>query len=326
VTAVNDVYNVDRTDTAGMSNVRTLLLQLSTRLATSDALAAAQENTALDREARDIVATLLGISPGEVSRRVDEDVEHDVAIRAHNVANRRATGEPLAYCLGSAPFRHLELMVDKRVLIPRPETEIVVDQVLRLMANRRGGIAIDIGTGSGAIALSLATEGRFERVIATDISPDALAVARQNADRLLTTAAASNDTTKGWADAAVEIRLGRDFEPLGGMKANVVVSNPPYIAPDEASELPPSVRDWEPALALYADNGGMASYDVLLAGAPSHLVTGGWLVLEVDSRRASETARRATASGLYDSVQLERDLTNRDRVLLARVRSDIIPE
>lgn len=326
MSAVSDSYESGRSAIAGECTVRTLLLQLSSRLAMSDVLAAAQENNGLDREAREIVATLLGVSPGEVSRRVDENVDEVVATRALNITMRRAKGEPLAYCLGSAPFRHLELLVDNRVLIPRPETEVVVDQALRLMANRRGGIAVDIGTGSGAIALSLATEGRFERVVATDVSPDALAVARLNADRVLNADALATVSTREWAPAHVEFRLGRDFEPLGGIRAQVVVSNPPYIAPDEAAELPLSVRVWEPALALFADDGGMARYDVLLAGAPSYLVTGGWLVLEVDSRRAIETARRATACGLYDAVQLVRDLTNRDRVLLARVRGDISSE
>ncbi|MBC8087569.1 MAG: peptide chain release factor N(5)-glutamine methyltransferase [Phycisphaerae bacterium] len=310
---------------ASTHTIRALLAQLTRQLQASPTLTGADERAGLHREAREILATLLHRSLGEVSRGGDHPIDGDVALQAFGVAARRATGEPLAYCLGSAAFRHLELAVDSRVLIPRPETEIVVEQALKLTAAHAGGVAVDIGTGSGAIALSLATEGRFERVIATDISADALDVAAANADLMLHRAGtdAGLGTTTNSRVAPIEFRLGADFEPLGGIKARVIVSNPPYIAWEEAPDLPASVRDWEPHLALFADDGGMARYDVLLAGAPSHLAPGGWLVLEVDSRRATETARRATLSGLYENVQLIRDLTNRDRVLIARVSSDI---
>ena len=182
----------------------------------------------------------------------------------------------------------------------------MVDEALNAMHGRTGGIAVDIGTGSGAIALSLASEGRFDRVIATDVSPDALAVAELNAARLVP------------PHAPVEFRLGADLWPLAGIKACLIVSNPPYIAPEEASSLPASVRDWEPALALFADDGGMARYDLLLAGAADYLEPGGWLVLEVDARRAGETARRATRTGKFTGVRLVRDLAGRDRVLVAQ--------
>lgn len=133
-----------------------------------------------DREARWLVAAVMDLAPGELGRLLSVGYHTPVATQARiNVAaQRRARGEPMAYCVGSAPFRHLVLEVDRRVLIPRPETEIVVGEALRVTADRPGGVAVDIGTGSGAIALSLATEGRFERVIATDLSDDALAVGK----------------------------------------------------------------------------------------------------------------------------------------------------
>lgn len=286
--------------------VRQLLADLEAVLCASRVLADAGENNELSRESREILAALLDLSPGDVSRRSDEMVPLEIASRALAVAERRAMGEPLAYAVGSAAFRHLVLNVDRRVLIPRPETEIVVEEALKAVRGRAGGIAVDIGTGSGAIALALATEGRFDRVIATDISPDALAVARTNSAQL------------NAAHAPIEFRLGADLAPLGGIKACLIVSNPPYIALDEAASLPASVRDWEPALALFADDGGMARYDALIAGAPAHLEPGGWLVLELDSRRAHETARRTTQDGRYTNVSLIRDLTGRDRVLVAR--------
>ncbi|MEP6763282.1 MAG: peptide chain release factor N(5)-glutamine methyltransferase [Gemmatimonadaceae bacterium] len=279
------------------------ILQVSTEY---NELETVDKERACDREAREMLSAILDVTPGEVSRRSDKLVDESTAQRAYEAARRRSLGEPLAYCLGSAAFRHLILNVDSRVLIPRPETEVVVDEALKVTASQSGGIAIDIGTGSGAIAISLATEGKFDRVIATDLSPDALAVASGNANRIM------------GQSSIVEFRKGGDFEPLSGVKARVIVSNPPYISPDERSSLPASVREWEPSMALFADEGGMARYDVRLAGAPGHLENGGWLVLEVDSRRAGETARRAREDGRYSEVRLLKDLSGRQRVLVAR--------
>ena len=286
--------------------VRVLLKELETQLRASPVLAESGENASLDREARELLSTVMNITLGAVSQRSESVVDAATTARAIAVVQRRVLGEPLAYALASASFRYLTLYVDRRVLIPRPETEIVVDEALNAMHGRTGGIAVDIGTGSGAIALSLASEGRFDRVIATDVSPDALAVAELNVARLVP------------PHAPVEFRLGADLSPLAGIKACLIVSNPPYIAPEEASSLPASVRDWEPALALFADDGGMARYDLLLAGAADYLEPGGWLVLEVDARRAGETARRATRTGKFTGVRLVRDLAGRDRVLVAQ--------
>lgn len=293
--------------------VRALLTELEKRLQASRVLAESGENSGLAREAREIVAVVMDVTPGDVSRRATDALDAAMVDRAIAATERRALGEPLAYALGSAAFRHLVLQVDRRVLIPRPETEIVVDEALKVMRGRSGGIAVDIGTGSGAIALSLASEGQFDRVIATDVSADALTVAKTNFERLVP------------PHAPVEFRLGADLAPLEGIRACMIVSNPPYIAPEEASSLPASVRDWEPALALFADDGGMARYDRLLAGAADYLEPGGWLVLEVDARRAQETARRATQSGRYTSIRLVRDLAGRERVLVARAGSEGSP-
>ncbi|MEP6781777.1 MAG: peptide chain release factor N(5)-glutamine methyltransferase [Gemmatimonadaceae bacterium] len=275
----------------------------STEYADLDVAEAAVQRS---RESREILSAVMALSPGDVSRASDQELEPAIAQRALAAALRRSRGEPLAYCVGSAAFRHLVLQVDSRVLIPRPETEIVVAEALKVAALNPGGIAIDIGTGSGAIAISLATEGNFDFVIATDLSPDALVVATDNANRIV------------GKSRQLEFRQGGDFEPLSGVKARVIVSNPPYISPDERSLLPASVRDWEPPMALFAAEGGMARYDALLAGAPDHLENGGWLVLEVDSQRAGETARRARNDTRYSQVRLVRDLAGRDRVLVAQ--------
>ncbi len=235
--------------------------------------------------------------------------------RVRDAARRLRTGMPLAYAAGTAAFRHLVLHVDDRVLIPRPETEIVVDHALRLMQGVSGGLAVDVGTGSGAIALALAQEGAFERVIGTDISADALAVARLNGERVASA-----------LRTPVEWRLGADLTPVHGLAVRLIVSNPPYIAFSEASALPSSVRDWEPPTALFAADNGMARYAELLRGAPSLLEPGGWIVLECDSMRAGETAALAERLGAYERVRVYDDLTGRARVLVAQRRTPWPPD
>lgn len=263
------------------------------------------------REGRQLVAAVLGLSPGELAQRLVRPpaVSPPQAEAIERALHRRLRGEPLAYAVGSAAFRDLVLQVDQRVLIPRPETEVVVGEALRVTASCPGGVAIDIGTGSGAIALSLATEGRFDRVIATDVSADALAVAAANAERL-----------GGSGLAPVEFRLGADLAPVTQERARVLVANPPYIAYGEAAALPPSVRDWEPPLALLAPDDGMARYRAIMTGIRAVLEPGGWLVCEVDARRAGLTAGLARDAGM-EQVQIVQDLAGRDRVLVAQAPS-----
>ena len=284
--------------------MRTLLATVAHDLAESGWLDPESRRHAR-REASLIAAAVLDVSPGQLSRQLDTMPSPQERRAIERAARRRSRGEPLAYAVGTVAFRDLVLHVDARVLIPRPETEIVVDVVLAVTAGGAGGLAVDIGTGSGAIALALATEGRFHAVWGTDVSSDALAVAETNR-RLLPASA-----------APVTLACGTDFAPLPRQRARVIVSNPPYIAFDEAAALPPSVRDWEPPLALFAADRGMARYEVLFAGAANHLEPDGWLVLEVDSRRANETAKRAEHYGFAD-IRLVKDLSDRDRVLVAR--------
>ncbi len=286
------------------TNLRAALISIAALLADSSRIDAESRGDA-HREARLLAAAVLAVSPGALARTLDDPLTREYHERLLHAAQRRANGEPLAYAVGTAAFRHLVLQVDARVLIPRPETEIVVDAALAVTAQRSGGIAVDIGTGSGAIALSLATEGHFDHVWATDISRDALEVAIANYARQ-----PAGTTPATFAS-------GADFAPLAGVKARVIVSNPPYIAYSEAAALPASVRDWEPSMALFAADNGMARYDVLLAGAADHLESEGWLVLEVDARRATDTMARAVHHG-FVNVRLIRDLSDRDRVLVAQ--------
>jgi release factor glutamine methyltransferase len=258
------------------------------------------------KEARDIVAAVVDMPRFWPSLNAGESLSAPDIQRARTASAKRASGAPFAYAVGRAAFRHLTLDVDERVLIPRQETEVLVDAVLEC-AGGDGGVAVDVGTGSGAIALALAMEGSFDLVIGTDVSLGALSVAGANAERL---AAALR--------ARVELRAGSLLAPVRDVRARVVVSNPPYIAFDEAAALPRSVRDWEPVVALFTGAGGMSATAEIVRGAPEILESGGLLALEVDSRRAALAAEMALADGRYGEVTVRLDLAGRERILLAR--------
>lgn len=257
------------------------------------------------QEARDLVSALLDVPRHWPILRANKWVDAVVWQRAMAAARTRASGAPLAYAVGRANFRQLTLDVDERVLIPRPETELLVDLVLARVSR---GIAIDVGTGSGAIAIALATEGEFDRVIATDISVDALELARENATRL---GAANIDFRASDLLQASGVR-NQALEP-----ASVIVCNPPYIAYDELSELPSSVRNWEPSVALTAGGNGLATTFRLVRQAAAVLAPQGLLALEVDARRASLVAERIASDPRYTDVSAHLDLTGRERFVLA---------
>jgi release factor glutamine methyltransferase len=259
-------------------------------------------------EARDLVAAVLDMPRHWPALHREEIVGAETIGHARRAARARASGAPFAYAVGRAAFRHLTLDVDERVLIPRQETEMLVEAVLERFADAGSdwGLAVDVGTGSGAIALALAQEGRFARVIATDVSRGALAVAARNAARLPPA-----------MRAAVELRQGAYLAPVVGERARLIVSNPPYIAHDEARELPASVRDWEPPTALFSAEGGMAATTRIVRDAAAVLAPGGVLALELDSRRAALAAELALADGRYRDVAVRLDLAGRERILLA---------
>ncbi len=266
---------------------------------------------AAEREARELLAALHDMPrhwPSVARETVLDAAACDAALAA---AARRASGMPLQYAARAAAFRHLSLMVDERVLIPRPETEQLVELVLDATRHQDGGVVADVGTGSGAIALALASEGRFARVIATDISLDALEVARANAERCAPV-----------LRAPVELRHGSLLAPVPEGALRAVVSNPPYIAFHEMAELPASVRDWEPAVALCSGANGMAAIERLIAQAAVALLPGGLLALEVDARRASLAAELAVAHDVYEDVRVLLDLTGRERFVVARRREE----
>jgi release factor glutamine methyltransferase len=262
-------------------------------------------------EARELLALLHDMPRHWPTLSRDQELDAAQYAAALGAAAKRAKGAPLQYAAGRAAFRHLTLDVDERVLIPRPETEQLVEIVLELTRNERGGVAVDVGTGSGAIALSLAGEGRFARVIGTDVSLDALAVARANTERF----------AGRWC-ADVEMRHGSLLGPVPEKGLRAIVSNPPYISFDEAASLPASVRDWEPAVALFAGQEGMATTARLMRDAAASLAPSGVLALEVDIRRAAPVAELAASHGAYVDVRVLLDLTGRERFVVARRREE----
>lgn len=264
-------------------------------------------------DARWMVAEAAGYDGGELALHLDEACTRRAVAHLDAMLARREAGEPLQYVLGHWAFRTLDLMVDRRVLIPRPETEWVVELALRearaIAASLPAGeplLVADLGTGSGAIALSMAVEAGAE-VWATDASPDALAVARANVAG-----------TGGPAATRVRLLEGDWYaalpEGLAGL-LHVIVSNPPYVAAGEA--LPPEVADWEPRSALVAGPRGLEAIEAIVAGAPRWLAPAGVLVVELAPHQSEAVAAMARTAGLTDT-EVHPDLAGRPRVLVAR--------
>ncbi len=276
------------------------LLAGCTAMLESEGVAEAQ------REAREIVAAVLDVPKFWAAANAVADATPQVARSVIRAAMKRAGGMPLAYAVGRASFRHLTLEVDERVLIPRVETEVLVDRMLERCTPKTRTIA-DIGTGSGAIALSLAFEAEFERVFATDVSLDAINVA-----------AANGASFAKALKSPVEFRNGSLLAPLRGEKLDAIVCNPPYISFAEITELPADVRDWEPSLALLCAQDGLSVTRELVRQAPAALARGGFLALEVDTVRAGTVAEMIAVDGRYSEIEVLLDLTGRERFVFAR--------
>jgi release factor glutamine methyltransferase len=254
-----------------------------------------------------LLAGTLGVKRLDLYLQFDRPLEADELAEFKARLLRRAKHEPLQYIDGSAAFRDLTLRVDPRVLIPRPETEVLVQEVLDWAAARGAASALDVGTGSGAIALALATEGSFSRVVAVDVSPGALEVARANA------AQAAPGT-------GVDFRLGSLFAPAEGERFDVVVSNPPYVGLDERETLDAEVRDWEPGTALFAGADGLEVIRPLVRQAPGHLDPGGLLAMEIGAAQADAVCALVRDTGAFAEPRVRRDLAGRDRIVMAELR------
>jgi release factor glutamine methyltransferase len=254
------------------------------------------------REAIRIWTELTAGGPADVFLQRSEPVDAAAVDSFQRAISRRARGEPLSHVTGWSGFRKMSLRSDARALIPRPETEGLVDLVLERVS---AGRVADVGTGSGCIALSLALEGDFAGIVGVDCSAEALELARLNREL---------------ARVPVTLVQGDLCCPLRPQAFDALVSNPPYLTAAEYSALEESVRDWEPAVALVSGEDGMVATTRLLVEGRDVLKPGGWLALELDCSRAAVAAHRASELGWHD-VSVHVDLFGRERYLLAR-RSD----
>jgi release factor glutamine methyltransferase len=274
--------------------------------ATRELAGAGFENA--EQEARWLVQRASGLEGAELIVGLEEPASLRNAAFFHDMLERRLGGEPLQYVLGRWGFRVLDLYVDNRVLIPRPETEALTQMALEECRRLEARLAVDLGTGSGAIALALAVEWSGIEVWATDASPDALAVARANAAGM------------GRIGAAVRLAEGSWYDALPAELAgavDVIVSNPPYVAEFEVEDLPDEVRAWEPLGALVSGPTGLEAIEQIVAEAPLWLASPGSLLVEIAPRQAPEAEALARAAG-FGSAAVWPDLTGRDRILLAR--------
>ena len=243
-----------------------------------------------------LFAKALGCSRAELTLARARELTPEEVGEAAALVTRRAAREPLAYVLGEWGFRRLTLRTDPRALVPRPETEVLVERCLELLAGYAEPLVLDVGVGSGAIALALADEHPGVSVRGIDVSEGALALAGENARRT------------GLADRVV-FELG-DAADLPSGPFDLVVSNPPYVEPDEVEGLEPEVRDWEPRAALV----GADTTEAVVSGAWHRLRPGGFLVLEMHASAARDVADLLRAQG-YDERRITLDLAGRERVV-----------
>lgn len=299
---------------AGVVLWRQLLDEAAERLA-------AAGHPSSDIEARRIVVAASGCDDTAWNRELGRPATRRGAASLDRMLTRRIAGEPLQYVVGSWGFRTLDLFVDRRVLIPRPETEVVAGCALDELQRRADGsqpppgsghgaptlLAADLGCGSGAIGLSLAAERVDVEVFCTDLSADALAVASANLAGL------------GRPSRRVRLLEGSWFEALGDElrgRFDVIVSNPPYVA-EGSDSLPAEIADYEPPVALYSGETGEEATGEILSGSAAWLAPGGAVVLEMSDGASDRVQALAHSAGLVD-VAVQRDLAGAERVLIAR--------
>lgn len=261
-------------------------------------------------DAEELVSRLLGLTRTELSLRRHEPMTAEQWRMLDVWLAQRAAGKPVQYITGRAAFRSLDLGVGPDVLVPRPETEQLVEAVLAVLREQLhrwpAPRVLDLGTGSGAIALSLAREWPSAIVTATDASAAALATAGENAAAL-------------GLESRIDFREGHWFDAVGGDdRFEVIVSNPPYIATGEAESLPEDVREHEPHAALFSGESGLEALRAIVDEAPRHLVAGGLLALELAEMRAREVAGWLEGAHDWNEADLRDDFAGRPRILLAR--------
>jgi release factor glutamine methyltransferase len=246
-----------------------------------------------------LLAHVTGLSRSELYS-VDRELSEDDLSRLQRLVERRQAREPLAYVLGEWGFRGLTLKVDHRVLVPRPETEVLVERCLEHLSSLPEPRVLDVGVGSGAIALAIADEHPGARLLAVDRSPEALAAARENLARAA-------------VDGRVEFQQGDLISGVSG-PFDLVVSNPPYVSPEEYETLEPEIRLFEPRVALV----GVGVGSEIARVARAVLAPGGWLLLECGDGQAEDLAADLEGLGYRDVIRT-RDLAGRERIVEGRL-------
>lgn len=260
------------------------------------------------RETDWLLAFALDLPPHALVLEGERIVSELQAERALSLLKRRAAREPLQYLLGTQEFRGLDIAVTPDVLIPRPETELLVEEALRAVVDRHEPAIADVGTGSGCVAVALAQARRDATLYALDLSAPALAVARRNAER------------HGVGDRIRFIRadlLGA-FGEASVETFDVIASNPPYIPEQELDGLQPEVARYEPRVALAAGKDGLDFYRRLLREVPPLLRPGGCLIMELGCGQFDRVKRLARECGAFDSVECRKDMAGIERVLIAK--------
>jgi release factor glutamine methyltransferase len=279
------------------------------RAAAQRLLAGGSRSPRLDAEL--LLAAALETSRAEQFRSPERLLTADEAARFEGYVRRREAREPVAYIRGRRAFRTIELEVTPDVLIPRPETETLVDVALEVLEGSPGEpSALDVGTGSGCIALALAAENPYVRLLATDVDEAALAVARRNAARL-------------GLERRLDFALADVFHGLPrGCRFDLIVSNPPYIPAAEYEQLEPNVREYEPRTALHGGEDGLDCYRRLVPQTARRLSAGGVLAVEVGAGQETAVVELFAAAGAYDPAQQRSDLAGVPRVVWARRRRE----
>ncbi len=267
------------------------------------------ESPRLDSEV--LLAHALGCKRIDLYTRHTEEASAQGRQRFRELVRQRIEGCPVAYLVGHKEFFSLEFEVNRAVLIPRPDTECVVVECLRLAKDVTEPTLLDIGTGSGCLAIAIAKHHKTAQVTAIDISPEALAVASRNAAR------------HGVAER-IRFLQGDLFAPIpAGERFDFILSNPPYIPHDDIAKLPPGVRDYEPHVALDGGADGFAVFDRLIAEAPAHLKPDGYLLLEIGSPQEQPARERIGKYEGYELAKTVYDGSGHPRVLVARWRGPI---
>ncbi len=251
-----------------------------------------------------LLAKSLGLDRLQLYLRFDQPLSALELAAFKSLLKRRVEGEPAAYILGRKAFWSFELKIAPGVLIPRPETETLVEAALERLPQNEAHAVADLGTGGGPVALAVVLERPLVRLTATDICDEALTLARENAASL-------------GLQERIEFRGGDLFEPIKGRCFDMILMNPPYVSQDEYEALPQEIRVHEPAEALLAGADGLMVIRRLVAGAPAHLTEKGWLLFEIGAGQGEAAGELLKAAG-FKETSVFKDLAGRDRVAAAR--------